>query len=42
MEKIQEISGHEILVQTSEASFEMKLEVWISTLAPLKAPIAPP
>jgi hypothetical protein len=27
---------------TDSASFEMKLEVWISTLAPVPARIAPP
>jgi hypothetical protein len=41
-EKIQEVSEHEILVRTSPASFEMKLDVWISTIAPSRAKIAPP
>jgi hypothetical protein len=37
MEKFQEISRYKILVHTWLASFEMKLEVWISTLAPSSA-----
>jgi hypothetical protein len=46
MEKIQEISVpkiQEISVEhTCKAPFAVKLEVWISILAPSKATIAPP
>jgi hypothetical protein len=35
IEKLHEISVPGILEHTCPASFEMKLEVWISTLGPL-------
>jgi hypothetical protein len=42
IEKFEEVAVRGIMGHTCDAPFEMKLEVWISTLAPLIAVIAPP